>query len=59
MPYTIVKVGKVSDPKYAVVNSVTGTVHSKHTTWDKARGQVNLLYELEREKDKAKGFLHR
>jgi hypothetical protein len=45
MPYSIVThpgTGMVS-----VVNTATGAVHSKHTTPEKARAQVRLLYGIE------------
>jgi len=45
MPYSIIKhphSGTVS-----VVNTETGKVHSKHTTPEKARAQLRLLYGIE------------
>ena len=46
MPYIIVK-GKGKDKDcFAVVNSVTGKIHAKCTTKQKALAQVRLLSDL-------------
>lgn len=39
MPYTIFK----SDGKFGVKNTLTNTIHSYHTSLDKAKKQLRLL----------------
>jgi len=43
MPYTIFK----SDGKFGVKNTMTGTIHSYHTTLEKAKKQMRLLYAID------------
>lgn len=43
MPYVIFK----SDGKFGVKNAMTGVVHSYHTTQDKAKKQMRLLYAID------------
>lgn len=42
MPYIIRKLPLKN--LYKVVNTITGQVHSNHTTLDKAKAQVRLLH---------------
>ena len=51
MPYTIIPVSsRRGNIQYAVINSITGKVHSKGTTLEKAKAQVRLLYAAESRK---------
>ena len=43
MPYSVVKHGT----GYAVINNITGKVHAKHTTKEKAMAQVRLLHGID------------
>lgn len=42
MPYSVVKHGST----YAVISNITGKVHAKHTTKEKAMAQMRLLYGI-------------
>jgi hypothetical protein len=42
MPYQIVRHGN----SFHVINPITGLVHARHTTLNKAKGQVRLLTSL-------------
>ena len=44
MPYHLTKHG---DGSYSVINVETGRVHSEHTTLEKAKAQMRLLYALD------------
>ena len=46
MPYSIVK--HPHTRLVSVMNTETGKVHSSHTTLEKARAQVRLLYGIEK-----------
>ena len=45
MPYTIRKLPLKNS--YKVINTLTKKIHSKHTSLDKAKAQVRLLYMIE------------
>lgn len=47
MPYKIIS---HSDGSYSVKNILTGFLHSKHTTLQKAKAQVRLLIMLDKKK---------
>lgn len=42
MPYSVVK----HSTGYAVISNITGKVHAKHTTKEKAMAQMRLLYGI-------------
>lgn len=49
MPY---KINQISPRRYEVINSKTGTIHSKSTTKKKAEAQLRLLENLEKKEMK-------
>lgn len=44
MPYGLLK---HKDGSYSVINTSSGKLHSKHTTEEKAKAQLRLLYGIE------------
>ena len=49
MPYQIIK---NKDNTYKVVNKITGLVHAKNTTLEKAKKQIKLMEYLDSKKYK-------
>ena len=47
MPYKLIS---HSDGSYSVKNVLTGFLHSKHTTLQKAKAQIRLLTMIDRKK---------
>jgi len=47
MPYKIIK---KSNGRYKVINKITGKVHSKDTTLEKAEKQIKLMEYLDSKK---------
>jgi len=47
MPYEIKKVSK---SKYQVINKITGKIHAKGTTLEKAKKQIKLMEYLDSRK---------
>jgi hypothetical protein len=47
MPYTLVHHHEAEGGGYSVVSTLTGKVHSKHSTHANAIAQMKLLYGIE------------